>query len=279
MPPKKGQKKCDSCGVFFSVLDPHPSCSKCGLRLCSKGNPCKSCASLSPEGWKLWDDLRAKSRANYKKQVRASTKGKGGKGASSTITRDPPSRPPKLGGNPSTSKSNFDALSNKVDTLASGMETLMKMMLEKEQSSSKRSNGIPHVLSHEGNVAQTPVNVASEANLIALSPTRVGDMLDNTGSLDPTFGLVTTISGTGMASQANTMTSRSGVGSHSGSIPFTRTSGVFTPPVVQGFGDHGSSFLYPTPGTSGQTMFGQIRPGTPCTSTKVSRERVDSVAI
>jgi len=182
MPPNKEQKKCDSCGVFFSVLDPHSSCVKCVVRLCSKGKPCAACSSLSPEGWKLWEDLRVKSRANYKKQVRASAKGKDGGGASSTkITRDPPSRPPKLGGNPGASQAKFDALSYKVDSLASGMDMLVKMMLEKEQSSSaKRSNGIPHVFPHEGNVAQTTSVVASEANSVAQSPTRVGDTLDNT---------------------------------------------------------------------------------------------------
>ena len=38
------QKKCGSCHSFLTDLDPHPDCSKCVPRGCSRESPCSHCA-------------------------------------------------------------------------------------------------------------------------------------------------------------------------------------------------------------------------------------------
>ena len=51
----KRQKKCGSCHTFLTDLDPHPDCSKCVPRRCSKESPCSHCAPLSLDAWKKWE--------------------------------------------------------------------------------------------------------------------------------------------------------------------------------------------------------------------------------
>ena len=75
---KKHDKKCDSCHVYLSELDPHPICPKCVPRGCSKESPCSHCPSL--DAWKKWERQQASKRSS------SSTKGpkwdsaKGGEG-------------------------------------------------------------------------------------------------------------------------------------------------------------------------------------------------------
>ena len=101
-----------------------------------------TCSSLSPEGWVSWEKLLSKSRAPSKK---------------------PPSIPPRLGGNPSGAHARFDALSTKVESLASGMDMLVQMMLRGQSASATSTSRIPHVLPQEGNVAQsTSVDIVGD---------------------------------------------------------------------------------------------------------------------
>ena len=72
---KKHDKRCDSCHVYLSELDPDPTCLKCVPRGCSKELPCSHCASLSPDAWKKWECQQASKRSS------SSTKGPKGDSA------------------------------------------------------------------------------------------------------------------------------------------------------------------------------------------------------
>ena len=71
----KKQKKCGSCHSFLTDLDPHPECSKCVPRGCSKESPCSHCAPLSLDAWKKWERQQCSKRSS------SSTKGPKGDSA------------------------------------------------------------------------------------------------------------------------------------------------------------------------------------------------------
>ena len=58
------QKKCGSCHTFLTDLDPHPDCSKCIPRGCSKESPCSHCAPLSLDAWKKWERQQCSKRSS-----------------------------------------------------------------------------------------------------------------------------------------------------------------------------------------------------------------------
>ena len=58
------QKKCGSCHTFLTDLDPHPDCSKCVPRGCSKESPCSHCAPLSLDAWKKWERQQCSKRSS-----------------------------------------------------------------------------------------------------------------------------------------------------------------------------------------------------------------------
>ena len=60
----KKQKKCGSCHTFLTDLDPHPDCSKCFPRGCSKESPCSHCAPLSLDAWKKWERQQCSKRSS-----------------------------------------------------------------------------------------------------------------------------------------------------------------------------------------------------------------------
>ena len=69
------QKKCGSCHSFLTDLDPHPDCSKCVPRGCSRESPCSHCAPLSQDAWKKWELHQCSKRSS------SSTKGPKGDSA------------------------------------------------------------------------------------------------------------------------------------------------------------------------------------------------------
>ena len=60
------------CGAFLSSLDrdPHPTCSRCRGRICTKGMTCDFCVGLSPSQWEAF----AKKRS-YKERKRSRPSG------------------------------------------------------------------------------------------------------------------------------------------------------------------------------------------------------------
>ena len=74
----KKQKKCGSCHSFLTDLDPHPDCSKCIPRGCSKASPCAHCAPLSLDAWKKWERQQCSKRSSSSTQGPKGDSAKGG---------------------------------------------------------------------------------------------------------------------------------------------------------------------------------------------------------
>ena len=74
------QKKCGSCHTFLTDLDPHPDCSKCIPRGCSKESPCSHCAPLSLDTWNKWERQQCSKRSSSSTKGPKGDSAKGGGG-------------------------------------------------------------------------------------------------------------------------------------------------------------------------------------------------------
>ena len=87
------QKKCGSCHTFLTDLDPHPDCSKCIPRGCSKESPCSHCAPLSLDTWNKWERQQCSKRSSSSTKGPKGDSAKGGGNKSGKVCPDVPSTP------------------------------------------------------------------------------------------------------------------------------------------------------------------------------------------
>ena len=135
----KGQKKCGMCYASMSQRDPHLLCKKCGPRLCSRKDPCDLCFSLKPSEWDAWEAQASKTKPYARKSKVVVSKVKELSGGAKK--KSPPANSTK--GGKGSGGGGISALSSRVDKLASGMEIMMKMLLEKAQTPSSSVPGSP----------------------------------------------------------------------------------------------------------------------------------------
>ena len=74
------QQKPESCHSFLTDLDPHPDCSKCVPRGCSRESPCSHCAPLSADAWKKWERQQCSKRSSSSTKGPKEDSAKGGGG-------------------------------------------------------------------------------------------------------------------------------------------------------------------------------------------------------
>ena len=89
----RNQKKCGSCHSFLTDLDPHPDCSKCVPRGCSRESPCSHCAPLSADAWKKWERQQCSKRSSSSTKGPKEDSAKGGGNKSGKVCPDVPSTP------------------------------------------------------------------------------------------------------------------------------------------------------------------------------------------
>jgi len=125
----KGQKKCGVCGLVMSMLDPHTACVRCVPRTCSRDLPCEACSPLNASQWDAWEEQASKTKPYSSRQKPKPKSSKGpSTGTSTKIKKVPVGAPSKVGGRVDEGDPQFDALSSRVDRLASTVESLLKVL-------------------------------------------------------------------------------------------------------------------------------------------------------